>query len=269
MYPDKIFGLFTMYGVCVGVGLLFCFLFLWWAFKRMKIQESFTDFVTVNAVVAIVIGFGAAALFQSIYDYIANPEAGFQYGGLTFIGGLIGGAISFLIGYLIFRNKFQSKLIDAISIIPCSIIIAHAWGRVGCFHAGCCYGLPTDSIWGMQFVGMAEKVFPTNLYEAIFLFVLFAVCAFLLIKFKFKHNMSVYLISYGIFRFLIEYIRNDDRGSFVPGMSPSQFWSIVMVVLGIALIFILQPLFKKREAYLAEHPIVEPPKKEKKAKEAK
>ena len=95
MYPDKIFGLFTMYGVCVGVGILCCFLFLWWSFKKAKIEESFTDFITINTVVAVVVGFGAAALFQSIYDYIANPEAGFQYGGLTFIGGLIGGAIVF------------------------------------------------------------------------------------------------------------------------------------------------------------------------------
>ena len=55
--------------------------------------------------------------------------------------------------------------------------------------------------------------------------ILFAVCSYLLLKKQFRHNMTVYLIGYGIFRFLIEFIRGDDRGKLFGLLSPSQFWS--------------------------------------------
>ena len=129
---------------------------------------------------------------------------------------------------------------------PCCIIIAHAFGRVGCFFAGCCYGKETDSFLGVQFPNLPHPVHPTQLYEAVFLFLLFAICFILLMKKDFKHNLTVYLIAYGIFRFLIEFVRADNRGEFFPGISPSQFWSILMVVAGVAVFFLLRYLEKKR-----------------------
>ena len=81
---------------------------------------------------------------------------------------------------------------------------------------------------------------PTQLYEAAFLFIMFGVCSYLVMKKDFKHNLSLYLISYGIFRFLLEFIRGDDRGQFIAGITPSQFWSIVMIVAGILVFFILK-----------------------------
>ena len=66
-------------------------------------------------------------------------------------------------------------------------------------------------------------------------------------KKDFKHNLSLYLVSYGIFRFLIEYVRADHRGEFVAGISPSQFWGIIMVVAGVALYFALWYLEKRKK----------------------
>ena len=65
--------------------------------KKKSIDGKFTDFVFYNGLVSIAVGFGSAALFQAVYYYIENPSAGFHFnGGLTFIGGLIGGVICFL-----------------------------------------------------------------------------------------------------------------------------------------------------------------------------
>ena len=252
MLPDKILGIFHMYGLMIAVGILACF-GVWFHFgKKRKIEEKFVDFVFYNAIVAIVVGFGSAALFQATYNYIEDPSKGFKLGGgITFIGGLIGGIASFLVGYAIFRKKFKARLVDMVSIAPCCILIAHAFGRVGCFFAGCCYGKPTDSFLGIQFPGMTHKVHATQLYEAIFLFALFTVCFLLYWKKNFKHNLSVYLIAYGIFRFCIEFLRGDDRGELFGFMSPSQFWSVLMVVAGVGVYFLLNWLFKKREAELA------------------
>lgn len=252
MLPDKILGIFHMYGLMIAVGILACF-GVWFHFgKKRKIEEKFVDFVFYNAIVAIAVGFGSAALFQATYNYIENPSAGFRLnGGITFIGGLIGGIASFLIGYAIFRKKFTARLVDMVSIAPCCILIAHAFGRVGCFFAGCCYGKPTDSFLGIQFPGLPHKVHATQLYEAIFLFALFAVCFLLYWKKNFKHNLSVYLIAYGIFRFALEFLRGDERGELLGFMSPSQFWSVLMVVAGVGVYFLFNWLFKKREAELA------------------
>ncbi len=252
MLPDKILGIFYMYGLMIAVGILACFGLLFWYGKKKKIEEKFIDFVFYVALASILLGFGSAALFQATYNYIENPSAGFNFdGGITFIGGLIGGAGTFLVLYFIFRKHFKTRLIDVLSFLPCCILIAHAFGRVGCFFAGCCYGKPTNSFLGVQFPGMSHRVHPTQLYEAVFLFALCALCFFLAWKKNFKHNMSLYLIAYGIFRFCIEFLRDDARGQLLGSISPSQFWSIGMVALGIALYFLLNIAYKKRAEELA------------------
>ncbi len=252
MLPDKILGIFYMYGLMIGIGILACFGLLFWYGKKKKVEEKFMDFVFYLAIAAIILGFGSAALFQATYNYIEEPSNGFNFdGGITFIGGLIGGAGTFLVLYVIFRKRYKARLIDILSFLPCCILIAHAFGRVGCFFAGCCYGKPTDSFLGVQFPGMTEKVHPTQLYEAAFLFALCAICFLLVWKKNFKHNMSLYLVAYGIFRFCLEFLRDDSRGQLLGSLSPSQFWSICMVILGVALYFLLNIAYKKREAELA------------------
>jgi phosphatidylglycerol:prolipoprotein diacylglycerol transferase len=92
---------------------------------------------------------------------------------------------------------------------------------------------------------------PTQLYEALFLFVVFAVLTFLVFKYDFKHGLSLYLGSYGIWRFIIEFFRADHRGSFVGNMSPSQFWSLLMIPIAVGVYFLQNYLMKKRAEELA------------------
>lgn len=246
MMPDPIFLNIHMYGVMIAIGVLCAFAILFAVTKKKSIDGKFTDFVFYNGLVSIAVGFGSAALFQAVYDYIENPSAGFHFnGGLTFIGGLIGGVICFLLIYAFYRKKHTARLYQIISILPCSILIAHAFGRVGCFFAGCCYGKETDSFLGVQFPDLPNPVHPTRLYEAAFLFVMFAICLYLVIKKDFKHNLSVYLVAYGIFRFFLEYLRDDHRGALVGSISPSQFWSVLMVVAGVMVFFIVRSIYRK------------------------
>ncbi len=251
MYPYPIIELgklkVYLYGICIAIGIVFAIVVLRQYGKKLKVDKKFLDFVEINAYISIGVGFFSAALFQAVYNYMENPQNGFDLfgGGITFIGGLIGGAATFLIIYFIVKKNYDNSFKNVISIIPCSILVAHGFGRIGCFFSGCCYGIATDSWLGVKFPELAEKVYPTQLYEAIFLFIMFAITSYLSLKKDYKYNFSVYLISYGVFRFLIEYIRGDDRGSFIPGVSPSQFWSILMILLGIALIFFVKYVYLK------------------------
>lgn len=322
MLPEPLFGRIHMYGLMIGVGILAAFAVLYLYGKKLKYDVNFLDFIFYNAIASIALGFGAAATFQSIYDYIEepalgfaaekgviiggvvgallffgamvllakkfslglkswifwtanavgasvfgfsmvtilqsvvdfvrDPDAGFQFGsGITFIGGFIGGALFFLAIYFMMRPRLSMRLSQVVSMIPCAITVAHAFGRVGCFFAGCCYGKATDSVFGVEFPPASPAplypVHPTQLYEAIFLFVLFGVCSLLVLKFKFKHNLSLYFIGYGIFRFGLEYLRDDDRGALVGGISPSQFWSLGLILVGIAIVVIWELVARKKK----------------------
>ncbi|MBO5888991.1 MAG: prolipoprotein diacylglyceryl transferase [Clostridia bacterium] len=255
MYPDKLIpGLnVNLYGIMIAVGLLACFGVLFYFSKRKGLDSRYTDFIFYDAIFAIVFGFLSAALFQAFYNYLENPEQGFRFGsGITFIGGLIGGVVSFLLIYFAFRKYSHGKLTDILSIAPCCILIAHAFGRLGCLFAGCCHGeyLGKDYVFGGIFMRPSGNVsgyyVPIQLYESLFLFILFGVCSYLVLKKDFKHNLSIYLIFYGIFRFVNEFFRSDRRGQFIGSLSPSQFWSIVMVIAGVGVYFLLNYIYKKR-----------------------
>ena len=252
-----------LYGICVAVGVLACFAFLYFAMKVKKFNEISSDAVLLIGIVGTGLGFLSGMLFQATYNYIDNPKEGFDLGsGMTFIGGLIGGVVVFLgiwnlYMYVIrprtkikwLNGEMNATLTDALPFIPIGITIAHAFGRLGCFFGGCCYGREAD--WGLYCGwGVTHKVIPTQLFEMSFLVVLSVVMAVLYFKFKFNYNFSVYLISYGIWRFAIEFLRDDYRGEFIGNVTPSQFWSILMVIGGIGYIFAQYYLFSK----LMKHP---------------
>ena len=204
-------------------------------------------------------------LVQSILNYAKDPSKPFTLSGMTFMGGLIGGVVSFLVIWNIYvyvigpRTKLgwltsktmNAGLSDALPFIPIGIAIAHAFGRLGCNFAGCCYGAPTDGTWGLACAAYDPTLrIPTQLFEMSFLFLLAGVMAFLYFRYKFNYNFGVYAISYGIWRFIIEFFRDDDRGALILGLQPSQFWSIPMVILGIGYFFLQFYVLRK----LMKHP---------------
>lgn len=283
MHPDAIFyftsdhspgasGLYP-YGLCMGIGIVLCFAFLLFTMWKKKFNESSSDTILIIGVFGTGFGIFAAMLFQATYNYIANPSRGFDLGsGMTFIGGLIGGVVSFLGVYFLYmyvvrprtKIKFLNKpmnatLTDALPFIPIGICIAHAFGRLGCFFAGCCYGMETDAWYGIAcsssgFHTLPTKVVPTQLFEMIFLIVLAVIMALLYFKYRFNYNFSVYMVAYGIWRFLIEFVRDDARGALVGNaITPSQFWSIFMVILGVGYIFLQKYVLEKQ----MKHPELE------------
>jgi len=248
----------TLYGVLIAVGLIACFAVIFYYGKKLHYNPDFLDFIFYDGIASIIVGFGSAAVFQAVYNFIESGV--FEFGGITFIGGLIGGAACFIIIYFIFRKKYNTRLCEVLSYIPCAILIAHAFGRVGCLMAGCCHGrfLGTEYVVGgikMQGDFGWGYYIPTQLYEALFLFLMFAVLSFLIFKYDYKHGLSFYLFFYGIFRFLIEFLRADHRGEFVGSLSPSQFWSLIMIPLAVGVYFLQKYNLKKRAEELKNNPL--------------
>lgn len=238
----------TLYGICIAIGIIFCIWTLHILGKRLKVEKKFIDNVETIGYVAIIIGFVFAALFQGFYNYLDDGK--FTFNSITFLGGLIGGVGAFLAVYFIFRKKLTGSIIEILPIAPACITIAHAFGRVGCFFAGCCGGKETTSWLGIRFPGDDFKTLPTQLFEAVFLFILFGVMFYLTYKKHFKYSFVIYLGGYGVWRFALEFLRGDDRGSFIGNLSPSQFWSLIMILLAAPMYFILKFLYKERDKAL-------------------
>jgi phosphatidylglycerol:prolipoprotein diacylglycerol transferase len=196
---------------------------------------------------SIVVGILNAVLFQNPYDFIQSPSTYKWTWAMTFYGGLIGGVGFFLLLYFLWvRKKWGPCMEHLFSIAPACIAVAHAFGRIGCFLDGCCYGIESDAWYALKFPDLPNKVLPTQLWEAIFLFFLFGVLLALALLKKGRFNFTIYMIAYGIWRFTIEFWRGDHRGSLIPGLSPSQFWSIILIAGGIAFL-VIQILRKKQE----------------------
>lgn len=259
------------YGICMAVGILACFGFIMFAMWYKRFNEEATDKILLIGIFGTGFGIFCAMLFQGIYDVIAGKK--FSLGGMTFFGGLIGGVVSFLAVWWLYiyviaprtkikllQNNMNASLSDALPFIPIGILLAHAFGRLGCLFAGCCYGRETDAWYGMYCAApygttLQVKVIPTQLFEMIFLLVLAAVMALLYFKFKFNCNFGLYGIAYGIWRFIIEFFRNDYRGG-VEGaaLTPSQILSIVLVLIGVGYFFLYKYIFKK----CMKHPELKP-----------
>ena len=264
MHPDPIFYIFGkgvyLYGICMALGIIACFVFLVLTMKIKKFNEASSDTILFIGVFGTGFGILCAALFQATYNYIDNPAEGFKLNSMTFLGGLIGGVASFLGVYFLYMYVVRPRvkvsfltlpmnatLTDALPFIPIAITIAHAFGRLGCFFGGCCYGKVAE--WGLpcadEYSLIGVNVIPTQLFEMSFLILLAATMAVLYFKFKFNYNFAVYMIAYAIWRFTIEFFRADYRGLEGLALSPSQIWSLVMVVLGVGYIFLQYYVLKK------------------------
>ncbi len=237
----SLYDWFALFGV-VGALVLFR------VFADLKrIPAKVQNICLFIAVAAIAVGFLSAMLFQAVYDFIESGT--FRWTGMTFYGGLIGGAATFLALYFTVGKKVCGKQVfdewkNVSSVAAVSISFAHAMGRIGCFMVGCCYGKDTASWLGVYFPSLGRTVLPTQLFEAVFLFLLCGGLIVLLLRAR-VDVLAVYAIAYAVFRFVIEFWRGDDRGEFLfSALSPSQCWAIVLFLVGWALLLV--PILRKK-----------------------
>ena len=153
--------------------------------------------------------------------------------GYVWYGGMIACLIVAAI-YFLKRPKLNGWLF-ADAFAP-AIMIGASVGRLGCFLGGCCYGVPTDMPWGMQFPHLEKPVHPTQLYDASIAFILGVGLLWRWHCRRFDgENITLLLITYPLFRALTEIFRGDaERGAFGP-LSTSQWISIPLFVMGIFL----------------------------------
>jgi len=161
------------------------------------------------------------------------------WGGNIFYGGLVGGLLAaFIILKKIPRYRY---LLD---FVTPAIPLFHFFGRIGCFFAGCCFGI--ESSFGFIFhhsiVEEANGVyrFPVQLLEAVINLLLFFTLDFFRRKNIFNNNIIyMYLLFYSIARFFIEFMRGDAYRGFFIIFSTSQIISLIIFIIVISKIYII------------------------------
>ena len=233
MYPYKIIGDIDLYDICLALGVTAALIIYRIVSDKAQINAKLFNFTLVCALFAVAFGYFSAVLVQAIYNidsrgaFIIDADTG-----ATFAGGLIGGIAMFMLIYFIFGKKYDAKknVFPVLDNAACAVPAAHCIGRVGCLMAGCCYGKETSEWYGIHMVSIDKKVIPTQLIESVFLAILATVLIILAVK-GLRHQTEIYMASYGTFRFLVEFLRGDYRGTFITtALSPSQVISLVMIV---------------------------------------
>ncbi len=249
------------YSLMMVLGIIAFFITFYFIIKWEGISRRTADRLIFVCIPGLAVLGISAFIFNSIFHSIA--EGKLVVGGITWLGGVIG-VIPFMI-FMIhkFVPKAKGNALYYFSLLVPGIVIGHALGRIGCFLGGCCYGGLTDSWLGVSFPpnthatthigvkdgsGWSYAVWPTQLFEALFELVLYI--AMMAGRKKFKpYCLDMYLIGYGLFRFLLEFLRGDNRGATGLGLSPSQIMSIILWIGALFLILYRNGLiFKKLKA---------------------
>lgn len=193
-----------------------------------------------------IVGARAAFIISELPGSVENPLeiVRLDKGGLIFYGGLIGAALGMAVFALVRKEPLLAMADFTVSGLP----LGHALGRVGCFINGCCYGLPTGSGWGVQYPADSEAwqrfgtvhLHPAQVYEAAFNLLLYGVLLwFFPRKKKNGEVLALYLMTYPVARFLLEFIRGDPRLLWF-GLTVAQEISLALFVVGVALGFVLR-----------------------------
>jgi len=172
--------------------------------KRLFGKEDILNLVSETALIAIIGGRFLHVInnyknYSNILDIISIWN-----GGLAVIGALISGII-----YLFFvLSNRKLDVIYIFDIVASYLPIVHAISRIGCFLAGCCYGIPADIFWAINFRH------PTQIYSSLNFCIIFILMQFLYRKYYVNKLMpgilfSAYLIFISLERFFVDFLRDD------------------------------------------------------------
>ncbi len=218
-----------LYSVCIATGFLFGTLIVMHLGKKFGISENKILILMCFAEIGVIIGGKILFLLINIHNLTWIFEkfgffAIFTKTGFVFYGGLFGGVIAVLSFSKIYKISVYENLSLVLSVTP----LIHAFGRIGCLFAGCCYGIEWTR-WSAIFLHDAYR-FPVQLLEAALNLVLFYLLQIFFTRKK-EIVISLYIGGYGMIRFFCEFFRGDEGRGFIGSLSVSAWISIMFIVM--------------------------------------
>ena len=247
MYPE-IFGLSFLhtYGVLVAVAFLAA---LWLAGRLAREAGLNADAVTNLGIYCALAAIAGAKLMMFLVDipyYTQHPGEIFSLDSLQAGGVFYGGLIASLAVAVWQMRKTRLPGWKTADVFAPAIALGHGIGRIGCFSAGCCWGVKCARPWAVTFTSLVAHdrvgvplhvpIHPTQLYEA---FAEFAIFGFLYWRIRKPHGeggiIGAYLMLYSMARFTVEFFRVHEQGNVLGGaFDASQWISAGLFLLGAA-----------------------------------
>ena len=222
-------GPFTIYsyGLMFAIAVLVCAFFL----SKDAAQKGISRETVFDLVFWVVLsGLIGARLFFVILNwkyFLQYPGEiiNVQNGGLAFQGSLVFGTIA----GLIYVKKNKLSLVTVIDLCAPYAALGQSIGRIGCFLNGCCFGKSVP--WGIYFPVLKYRAYPTQLFDAIGLFVIFLFLKRMQKKSLLPGQIFVlYLVLASLLRFIVEFFRADHYHLFA-GLSVYQWVCLGLIIL--------------------------------------
>lgn len=225
------------YGTMMAIAIFVALLLLEYRSKKRNYDEDSILNMSIITIICGILGGKLLYLITEIKNIAQNPDILKNIGaGFVIYGAIIGGAL----GVFYYSKRKKWNVFKVFDLVIPSVALAQGIGRIGCFLSGCCYGKATTLPWGVEFKNSLYAPsgvlrHPTQIYSSIF-DILLAVFLLQYDKKKRKEGrvFALYVIIYSVGRFLVEFLRDDPRGS-VGVFSTSQFISIITLVFGVIL----------------------------------
>lgn len=255
MYPSiEIFGREAgTYGLMALIGIIACFLIGCRLAKRYEVHTFDFALIMIAVMGGLVIGaglvYGISNIKVMIYSFSHMSELGlnawdilvFGFGGMVYYGGFIGGALAILI-YTKIGKSLRPKRDGLLDIYAVMVPLFHAFGRIGCFLGGCCYGVESEIGFTTYTNTLNPSIngvnrFPIQLVESGCNFIIFFVLLYLFKKRIMERRLIyIYMLVYPIVRFTDEFFRGDTYRGIFFGLSTSQWISIFLFVFALIML---------------------------------
>ena len=234
-----------LYGAIFMIGFFLAVLLARKLAPRFQGTKEDTTYAAAYGAIGILIGAKLLYFITKLPNIIIKRDSFFllfreaplqaleyAFGGFVFYGGLLGA----ILGVWIYCRQYKVPFQPLLDIFAPFIPLAHGFGRIGCFFAGCCYGKEYHGIFCVRFpyneqipeLSEVPRV-PVQLIEAGLNFVVFGILFYMAKKKTCKRGqmMGIYLIYYTMARFLLEMLRGDKLRGGVGILSTSQLISIL------------------------------------------
>jgi phosphatidylglycerol---prolipoprotein diacylglyceryl transferase len=230
-FPVHWYGLLYLFSFAIGWSMLPRLQ----KFRDLSLSRDEWSLILSWTVVGVIIGgrLGYVVFYDPFY-YLQHPLQIFAVwnGGMASHGGFIGVTAALLYA-LRSRKKDILKIADIV-VIP--VAIGLGLGRIGNFINQELYGTVTDLPWGMTFPGAEGPRHPIQLYDFVLQMLIASACYLHLRKTAVPgRTLALFLILYGIARFLLECIR-EQHGLFIGPLSEGQFLTIPILIAGLVLL---------------------------------
>jgi phosphatidylglycerol---prolipoprotein diacylglyceryl transferase len=243
------------YGFMASLGMIFG---LWVVFRLARFRGLDPDQMWNLGGIAAFSGILGSKLLMLLVDwrqYAADPRSIFSMDTLQSGGVFSGGILLAIVCVWWYVRRHRIPFLAAADVFAPGVALGHAFGRIGCLSAGCCFGKPTHvpwaitfhNQWAAQYSGTPLNVplHPTQLYEFFAELINFIFLYRLCKGKKFEGQIiALWMIVYGIERFIFEFYRGDPgRGSVFGGlMSGTQLIALGLVAAGFVIYLRRTPL---------------------------